>query len=170
MKKILFAVIATALTLTSCSTLTTITQSIDYMESSARVLEPDHNMLLTPLIGDLEVSNEKVKYTEKEMFANLEVTYELLNNIAELKKIALSRAAQAHNADVLVGSTIDIVTKNKRLEITVSGYPAHYVKFRNAKKEDIELLKNVYGINSVDGVDIINSPASSLKVKKVNEE
>lgn len=174
MKKHFYAAIALVLTLASCSTTQqtteTITQTLDYMESSVRVLEPDHNMLLTPLIADLKVSSERVKYTEKEMFANLEVTNVLLSNIAELKKIALSRAAQAYNADVLVGSTIDIITKNERLEITVSGYPAHYVNFRNTDKKDIELLKDIYGIKTANGAEILNSPASRLEIKQVEEE
>ena len=86
-----------------------------------------------------------------------------------MKKIALSRAARANNADVLVGSTIDIVTNNGRLEITVSGYPAHYVKFRKADNKDVELLKNVYNIKTVNGADIVNSPSSTLNINKVEQ-
>ncbi len=174
MKKIFFTVAIAAFSLTSCSsfeefTTTNVTNTLEYMESSARVLEADHNMLLTPLIADLEVSDKKISYTEKEMFANLDITQGLLNNISELKKIALSRAARANNADVLVGSTIDIVTNNGRLEITVSGYPAHYVKFRKADNKDVELLKNVYNIKTVNGADIVNSPSSTLNINKVEQ-
>ena len=174
MKKHLFTVVVAAFSLASCSTFgefttTNVTSTLEYMESSARVLEADHNMLLTPLIADLEVSSKKISYTEKEMFANLEVTQALLNNISELKKIALSRAARANNADVLVGSTIDIVTNNGHLEITVSGYPAHYVKFRKADDKDVELLKNVYNIKTVNGADIVNSPSSTLNINKVEQ-
>ena len=171
MKKHLFTVVVAAFSLASCSTFgefttTNVTSTLEYMESSARVLEADHNMLLTPLIA---VSSKKISYTEKDVFANLEVTQALLNNISELKKIALSRAARANNADVLVGSTIDIVTNNGRLEITVSGYPAHYVKFRKADDKDVELLKNVYNIKTVNGADIVNSPSSTLNINKVEQ-
>lgn len=174
MKKHFFTVVVAAFTLASCSTFgdfttTNVTSTLEYMESSARVLEADHNMLLTPVIADIEVSSKKISYTEKEMFANLEVTQALLKNISELKKIALSRAARANNADVLVGSTIDIVTKNGRLEITVSGYPAHYVKFRKADAQDVELLKNVYNIKTVNGADIVNSPSSTLNINKIEQ-
>ena len=174
MKKQLFTVITATLTLASCATLEEYTTldvitTLEYMESSARILEADHKMLVTPVIADLEVSNKKITYTEKEMFANLEVTQALLKNISELKKIALSRAARANNADVLVGSTIDIVTKNGRLEITVSGYPAHYVKFRKADAQDVELLKNVYNIKTVNGADIVNSPSSTLNINKIEQ-
>ena len=99
MKKHFFTVVVAAFTLASCSTFgdfttTNVTSTLEYMESSARVLEADHNMLLTPVIADIEVSSKKISYTEKEMFANLEVTQALLKNISELKKIALSRAAR----------------------------------------------------------------------------
>ncbi len=178
MKKLFFAAIAMVLALASCSSTvpavttavtTSVTKSLEHMESSARVLEADHNMLLTPVIADLEVSDKKISYTEKEMFANYEVTHSLLSNLPELKKIALSRAARENNADVLLGATIDIVTNNGRLEITVSGYPAHYVKFRKAENKDVELLKNVYNIKTVDGSDIIDSPATKLNIKKTEK-
>lgn len=179
MKKHFFAVAAVALALTSCGTfeeLTPIvpqqtqTHKIEYMESSARVLEADHNLLSTPMIADLDVSAEKVTYTETEMFANLEVTRGLLSNIAELKKIALSRAARQYKADILVGSTIDVVTnKDGRLEITVSGYPARYVKFRKASSQDIDLLKNIYNIRTVDGANVVNAPSTTLNIKKVEQ-
>ena len=172
MKKHFFAVAAAALDLTSCGSLEeltpivpqqTQTHKIEYMESSARVLEADHNLLSTPMIADLDVSAEKVTYTETEMFANLEVTRGLLSNIAELKKIALSRAARQYKADILVGSTIDVITnKDGRLEITVSGYPARYVKFRKASSQDIDLLKNIYNIRTVDGANVVRRKESRM--------
>lgn len=148
---------------TSCAT-TQIIQTTDYMESDARVLEADQNMLLTPLIADLKVTETKIYYTETEAFANFEVTPTLLQNITEFKKIALSRAARAHKADVLVGATIDIITKNKRLEITVSGYPAYYVKFRNANEKDVELLKEMRKIKTEDGANVVKTKQRAAKL------
>jgi hypothetical protein len=170
MKKLYFSFVVLAITLVSCGSFKNqfiVTELIDYMESSARILEPEHKMLATPLIADLQVSDKKINYTEKEMFANLEVTNLLLNNMPELKKIALSRAAQAHNADILVGATIDVVTKNERLEITVTGYPAHYVKFRNVSEQDIKVMEKLHFVgggksNAAD--EIIASPEKTLDV------
>ena len=159
MKKVLFSLSIAVAMFTSCAT-TTITQVTDYMESSARVLEPEHSMLLTPIIADLKVSETKVYYTETEAFANHDVTPQLIQNISALKKIALSRAARAYKADVLVGSSIDIVTKNGRLEITVSGYPAHYIKFRNVTKEEVELLRKAEALHRNDISEVINAPKS----------
>lgn len=163
MKRLSLTLAVAIATLTSCAT-TQVIQNTDYMESYARVLEADQSMLLTPLIADLKVSDTKIYYTETEAFANFEVMPTLLQNITEFKKIALSRAARAHKADVLVGATIDIATKNKRLEITVSGYPAYYVKFRNANEKDIELVKSANTINTKDGADVVKANARTVKL------
>ena len=141
-----------------------VVETTEYMESTARVLEPNQKMLLTTLIADLRVAENKVYYTETEAFANFKVTPALLKNITELKKIAISRAASAHKADVLVGTSIDIVTKDGRLVMTVSGYPAYYTKFRNVNEKDIELLKSAQTLQSKDGADIVNTPATQLNV------
>ena len=167
MKKVFLAVIAIATTLVSCSTVST---TIDYMESSARILEPEHNMILTPLIADLDIVGEKISYTEKEMFAGLEVSYELLQNLPELKKIALSRAAKAHNADIIVAPSIDIVTKNNRLEVTVTGFPAKYAKFRNANEQDVNMVSKLNGRKNFDVNGIISSSEKNLNVTTVNVE
>ena len=175
MKKLCFSFVVLAMTLASCSTKNEfiVTELIDYMESSARILEPEHNMLATPLIADLDVSNKKISYTEKEMFANLEVNNKRIDEMPELKKIALSRAAQAHNADILVGTTIDVVTKDDRLEITVTGYPARYVKFRNVSEQDIKVMEKLHLLragkgNAVD--EIIASPEKKLNVTTTKVE
>ena len=139
-------------------------ETTEYMESTARVLEPKQKMLLTTLIADLKVSEQKVYYTETEAFAKFKVTPTLLKNITELKKIAVSRAASAHKADVLVGTTIDVVTKDGRLEITVSGYPAFYTKFRNVAEKDIALLKSAQSLDSKDGADVVKAPVTHLNV------
>lgn len=179
MKKHFFAVAAVALALTSCGSLEeltpivpqqTQTHKIEYMESSALVLEAAHNLLSTPMIVDLDVSAEKIVYTEKEMFANMDVTRALLNSVAELKEIAISRAARKYNADILVASTIDVITnKDGRLEITVSGYPARYVKFRKATTQDVDLLKSIYNVKTVDATNVVSAPSTTLNIKKVEQ-
>lgn len=174
MKKLCFSFVVLAMTLASCSTSQFyVTELIDYMESSARVLEAEHTLLSTPLIADVEVSDKKITYTEKEMFANLEVNNKRIDEMPELKKIALSRAAQAHNADILVGTTIDVVTKDDRLEITVTGYPARYVKFRNVSEQDIKVMEKLHLVragrgNAVD--EIIASPEKKLNVTTTKVE
>ncbi|MBP3440799.1 MAG: hypothetical protein J6K24_06105 [Tidjanibacter sp.] len=145
-KLVLFTLLVTIMV--SCAPTTPLYQeasyvvrTYEYSESTARNLEPEHTMLLTPLIADLEVSSKKIYYTEKEAFADVVVDESVIQNIDEFKKIALCRAAQQHKADVLVGAMIEVETIDERLVITISGYPAYYKNFRNATVKDTELIK-----------------------------
>ena len=100
MKRI-FYLFSLAVLLASCATTEVFTTStFDYQEASARNLEPEHTMLLTPLIADLDVSSERIYYVEKEAFARFPINDAMIQNMPEFKKIALSRAAKANNADV----------------------------------------------------------------------
>lgn len=129
----------------------------DYQESSARNLEPNHTMLLTPLIADIDVSPTKVKHVEREAFANYVVDKDVAKHIPAFKKIALSRATHAYNADVMVGTTIDVVTdQSGHIVITVSGYPAHYKNFRIGTSEEIKTIMLARSISTgQDNRDVI---------------
>ena len=87
----------------------------------------------------------------------------------ELKKIALSKATKLYDADLLVGTIIDVITNDAGLlEITVSGYPAKYTNFRNATKTDIENVQAAriatYG---QDNTEILRKSKSvDVKVKE----
>ena len=167
MKK-LSTILAVAILATSCAMQQT-PPNVEraYYESSVRILEPEQSMLLSPVMADLEVSNSKVTHTEKAAFAEIRITDAVIANMAEFKKIALSRAAKAHNADVLVGTIIDVATVNKRLEITVSGYPAYYRNFRTATKADAELVQSALSVKNRDlESDIVSSPTKRFDSKQ----
>ena len=159
-----FLIFAAASMVASC---TTTLQTTKYMESSARILDGEQKMLINPIMADLKVSDTKIYHTETEAFASFPVTQFVVDNyMTTFKAIAVSRAAKAHKADVLVGTTIDIATNNDCIEITVSGYPAHYIKFRNASKSDIDLIKEANAIKAVTGEDVISSPKSRAHFNK----
>ncbi len=144
-------------------------ERVEYQESSARNLEPEHSMMLTPLIADIKVSPTKITYTETEAFKDYPVSKGIEKLMPDFKSIALSRAAKAHKADLLVGTIIDIITNdNGMLEITVSGYPASYVGFRNATLNDIELVRQAKSVTSgKDNLDVINNPHNTqIDIKK----
>lgn len=144
-------------------------ERVEYQESSARNLEPEHSMMLTPLIADIKVSPTKITYTETEAFKEYPVAKGIEKLMPDFKSIALSRAAKNHKADLLVGTIIDIITNNKGyLEITISGYPATYVGFRNATLNDIELVRQAKNVTSgKDNLDIINNPKNTqIDIKK----
>lgn len=103
---------------------------VDYMELSARYLEPTQSIMTTPLIADLSVVGGQISYTETEAFKDYEVTDALIDLVPSFKKIALCHAARAHKAD-MIGAMVDVITTDKgRLEITITGYPARYVNFK----------------------------------------
>lgn len=104
---------------------------VDYMELSARYLEPTQSIMTTPLIADLSVVGGQFSYTETEAFKDYEVTDALIDLVPSFKNIALCHAARAHKADMRIGAMVDVITTNKgRLEITITGYPARYVNFK----------------------------------------
>lgn len=141
-------------------------EKIEYQESSARNLEPEHLMLLTPLIADLEVSAIKVQHTETKAFENIVITQDVLKMMSELKKVALSRAARECKADVLVGTTIDVITNsNGRLEITVTGYPAMYRNFRKAEAADLEVVEFARRVERENkNAVLVQQPQSNTRV------
>lgn len=115
---------------------------VDYMESSSRYLEPTQSIMTTPLIADLSVTGGQISYTETEAFKDYEVTDDLIELVPSFKAVALCHAARAHNADMIIGAMVDVITNDKgRLEITITGYPARYVNFRNATMDDMNLVQ-----------------------------
>lgn len=127
--------------------------SVDYKESSVRNLEPIQSVVVAPLIADLKVDPVRISYTETEMFKDYLVTPDVVKYIADFKKIALSRAAAANSADLIIGAIVDVITNaSGRLEITISGYPAKYVNFRNATPEELKMVRESQEIyNTYDG-------------------
>lgn len=134
-----------------------VVKTYEYSEATARNLEPEHTMLLTPLIADLNVSNKKIYHVEKDAFKDILVDKNVIANIDEFKKIALCCAAQESKADVLVGAMIKVETINQRLVITVSGYPATYKSFRNATTKDAELIRTAQIFQNSLGIEVVNN-------------
>lgn len=167
MKKILLSValVIGFATAASAQKVERVEVTVDYMESSARYLEPSQSIMTTPMIADLKVTGSQISYTETEAFKDLEVTESLINMIPTFKKIALCHAARAYNADMIIGALVDVVTnKNHRLEITITGYPACYVNFRNATSEDLDLVKK--GLTTVLGSNegVLDNPEERAEV------
>lgn len=156
MKKV-FLICIFASMLSGCAT-----TYYNYSESSARNLEPEHTMLTTPLIADLDVRAKKIKYVETEAFEDVIVDRTIVDYISEFKKIALASAAEAHNADILVGATIKVETINDRLVITVTGYPAIYKNIRNATIKDAELVSKSQIFINTNNTEVVNTPKSTL--------
>ena len=174
MLKKLLLVIASAIasvTIASAQKIDRIETSVDYMESSARYLEPSQNIMTTPMIADLQVIGASVSYTEAEAFENYEVTEALISLIPGFKSIALSRAARAHKADVIIGAMVDVITNEQgRLEITITGYPARYTNFRNATNDDIELVKFGQAVIVKGESSVLETPEQQIRVEEQTQK
>ncbi len=163
MKKLFFSCLALVVAIGSASAQSR-TERVDYQESSARNLEPQQSVMISPMIADMEVVADKIYYTETEAFRNYPLTEALIPFVPEFKKVALSRAARAYKADVIVGATVDVITNGQGyLEITISGYPARYTRFRNATSEDIDLVAQADRVMG-DSEEILQNPDTQTRV------
>lgn len=135
-----FICVGLAFGLASCS-VSKSTFEYEIEDLSGRTLDAVSTMWVTPVIADLDVSQQRVTYVETEAFADKEVSRDMVNDLDNLKAIALANAAQYYNADIMVGSIINVRTVNKHLVITVQGYPATYKNFRNLTLQDVEIVK-----------------------------
>ena len=161
------AIVIGSVTIASAQKIDRVETTVDYMESSARYLEPSQNIMTTPMIADLQVIGASISYTETEAFKNYEVTEELIKLVPGFKSIALSRAARAHKADVIIGAMVDVITNEQgRLEITITGYPARYTNFRNATNDDIELVKFGQTVIVSGESSVLETPDQQIRVEE----
>ena len=161
MKKSFFLMaIATAMLMSSCNMSMLGPKSI--VKTTATHTRISAATPVVAVFADLDVSPEKISFFYIPSTTVAKGGYDNVVNAA-VREALINNG----NADVLVGTTIDIVTKNKRLEITVSGYPAHYVKFRNANDKDVELQKELRKVRTEDGAKVVqnNSRASKLDIQ-----
>lgn len=131
MKKLLLC-IAVATAMSSCGVQT----HAIYREASGRNVEPLQNVVVTPLLADLELINEtKQVYTETSDLVVTGVTK--IEQIDAAKNMALLNAAKRYDADTMVAALVSVDTDDKgHLVITVTGYPARYTNFRKMTSAD----------------------------------
>ena len=138
MKKLLLLVVAVStVVLVSCTP-----QRIIYRESSGRNVEPTQGAVFTPaLVADLHIMTDK-SISNTIVFEDILVTTAILNDIDNYKKMALFKTIQKYNADIMVASLTNVDTNAYgQLEITVVGYPARYVNFRQIGSRDSVAMK-----------------------------
>lgn len=128
------------LSMSSCQRANYYSRSVE-----ANTVEPNyHNVMTTPLAVDLEVSDTKITYTERDAFLqipNIKNVYYNQSLRERCRQIALALAAKANNADIIVAPNVEMETDaNGNLTVTVMGYPATYRNFRKPTVDDIELI------------------------------
>lgn len=132
-------------------------QKVDYRQSQSRMLEPQQQVFVRPLVVDLNVTT-----TERQKAVwpfEGDITKMTTQDIYNLKINALYLTAQKMDADVIVAPTFDIRTVKKGIEITVIGFPAKYENWKVAtREEDYKWIEDVYGtkirvVNSLQSLD-----------------
>ena len=142
MKKILPILVVVSLVLCSCK------YTYTYRESSARFAEPQRAAFITPVTADMQISSEKVTFTAEfdNTISKIAVAQANAGNtpsvIVKMKDEALAMALAQYQADDIVAPTFNVTTNDDatKIIITITGYPAKYVNFRKATKEDVELM------------------------------
>ncbi len=120
-------------------------QKVDYRQSQSRMLEPQQQVFVRPLVVDLVVTKPD-RQTDNWPFLDVDITKMTTQDVDNLKINALYLSAQKHDADVIVAPTFDIRTVKKGIEITVIGFPAKYQNWKVAtKEEDYKWIEDVYG-------------------------
>lgn len=122
----------------------------NYFEATGRNLEVSASAINLPLVAEIQVLTKKIVYVETEAFKKKTVTEVIrqygkdlkANGLAEYKRLALANAANANNADLIVGATFVIeTTEDNHFSVKVTGYPAVYKNFHTATPKDAEILK-----------------------------
>lgn len=113
----------------SCSTMT-------YTMSDSRSIEPVQNVMITPVVADMQVSDQKVQLTET-LPIRLKSVENLDFTVREYKERLIAKVLKTNNSDVLIGTLVEVTTNGDGfLVMTVTGYPAKYVNFRSATEAD----------------------------------
>lgn len=139
-----------------------------YTESAARNIEPRSGVIVTPVIADMQIiSQNRIEYSETLPYY---VTPEIVSFVPSFKKTVFFHATKEHNCDALAASLIDVTTTPEGfLHITVTGYPAKYVNFRNATANDTWMVQMHQLINNNHDNDIF-IPADVTRFNVTNTE
>lgn len=154
-----FVILLSAAALSGCAV-----QQLSYTESSTRNVEPAVSAAIVPMVAGLEMLSEE-KIAPFETTVPGEVSPALIAGIESWKRFALSEAARKYGADLLVGASVTVATRNNRLVISVEGWPARYVGFRPATEADA-WMTSFYHVAGGDNTALLTSPAQSAQRTK----
>ena len=68
---------------------------------------------------------------------------------------------------MIIGAMVDVITNDQgRLEITITGYPATYVNFRNATQQDMNLVKQGMSVVFDSQGEALERPEDNIKMEE----
>lgn len=163
MKKLFFCVFALIPALAFAQKQATYT----IVESTATFLEPSSVIVTSPLIADIKIIGDKISYVEPDALKIFPLTD--FDQLPKLRSLIVGRAVNKLGADLLVGTSFDMVTTEAgELKVTVTGYPAKYCNFRNATYEEVQTLDLAKRATREDSQVLLNGekPLITTKIQK----
>lgn len=149
-----------------------------YNSTAARNLEASHEMLVTPLLADVKLQSVGRQVFGEDRFYYVDIEASdawKAQTIDQLKRQALFDFTKEYQADVIIGALISAQTvdENKdgivdrvgnryKVRITISGYPANYVNFRNATQNDRWIKDQMLKSNNDRNTDVTDSKAGVI--------
>lgn len=184
MKKNYFTLLLIAI----CCSITCIAQkngekTVDLSLVQVEALSAVPNLMVNPLIVDIQIINGAKTSFEKDYYININASdlYKL-QSLPNIKTKALFEFTDQQNAEIIVSPIFSITTemdpstgenvlKNgylMKINVKIKGTPARYVNYRNAKETDLWIQKVMY--NKTNGITPIDSEMATEKtiIKKAN--
>lgn len=117
-------------------------KTVEVRYSQARLIEPIHSVHTKPLIADLVVDSKLGKQTHTFHFTMKEINA-LQGNLENVRARALFKAVnEVYHCDVIVAASFDVQSTDDGYDVTIIGFPASYINWRTATKEDYEWIRN----------------------------
>ena len=122
-------------------------QKVGYDEATAVSVETVTSAHITPIVADVNVSNTKISHSET--FSNELSRFDIEHpdqsaELHYLKNYTLNKAISNSKADMIIAPIYEINTSAdmNTITVSVSGYPASYINFRTASKQDLDLIRD----------------------------
>lgn len=111
-----------------------------FQDTQARLLDVQSNAYVQPLTVELKVKSQ-TRISEVIPLTKQEVEGDMKGDLNNIRSYAVYRASQLHNCDVIVAATFNIRTAGDGYEVNIIGYPADFVNWRTATKDDYEWIR-----------------------------
>ncbi len=139
---------------------------INYHSTESRDFEPRQGVIITPLLADLKVITQ-TSVCDSVDFPILIASIapgQMESWVSEYKKQAMSLILKKYKADAIIASLTDVnTTPEGRMRITISGYPARYINFRNATSTDTWMV-SLYSIIDKNATGTLNAQETKTTV------
>ena len=137
MKKIVFTVLCTVLSIGTFAQKTTVRMQ----DTQARLLDVSSNAYVKPLTVELNVQKDRVRKTWN--LTKDEAENQMNGDLANIRAWAVYKTSQLYDCDVIVAATFNFRTNDKAdgYEIEVVGFPANFINWKTATQADYEWIK-----------------------------